>query len=210
MEGSVTAERRAEWKQWVETEIGGDTRTVDVALETVLSMLAAGRTSEDAMAAGRAAARAPVTEDAPTEQRHPTSDSTHLRGQVSLKRERNELMGQSYGSVWNFRVDSWDADGAPQPPVAVEVRGTEIEGSVQDGDWVEIPGPWKAGQTLHPKAFRNLTMNSAVAPSGGGTSHAPRARKALATSSKIVFGLITLAILTVIGFVFFYVLDTIL
>lgn len=71
-------------------------------------------------------------------------------------------MGSRYGSVWDFRVDSWDAAGVSQPPVAVEMRGVEIKGSVGDGDWVEIEGQWKPGDVFIVRSLKNISQNARV------------------------------------------------
>jgi hypothetical protein len=161
------AERRAAWHSWVEREIGGTGQAIDAATDAVVHALVSGRSIEEAMAAGHAAANAP---DQPTAARSATpilSDQTHLRGQVASFRQRNELMGTAYGSVWDFRVDSRDELGRARPPVAIEMRGIKFIGSVADGDWVEIAAEeiaidWSPGDILHLARLRNLTMNGPV------------------------------------------------
>lgn len=49
--------RRAEWKDWAEKNIGGDSATVEAATDAILDALLKGYSIEDAMKAGRAAAR---------------------------------------------------------------------------------------------------------------------------------------------------------
>ena len=68
--------------------------------------------------------------------------------------------------MWNFRVDSSDAAGMPQPPVAVEMRGFEFKGSVGDGDWVEIKGEWKPGEVFSVRSLKNISQNARVAVDG--------------------------------------------
>jgi hypothetical protein len=74
-----------------------------------------------------------------------------------------------YGAVWDFRIERQDAVGNRRPSVAVEMRGTHFEGSVADGDEVEVvpPGGWASGQLLVTPTIRNLTMNTSV------TAHDP-------------------------------------
>jgi hypothetical protein len=123
----------------------------------------------------------------------PVSDRNHLRGQVSLFRERNELMGNAYGAVWDFLVDTWEAGGAPGTKVPVEMRGRSFTGSIGDGDWVEIAGDWRSGETLRPARVRNLTMNSDVIATGGGS---PIARGA-SILAKTILVLVIIAVFVV-------------
>ena len=174
MQDAVPENKREKWRQWARNEFGENEQVVQVATETVLNSLLSGYSINEAMDIARAAAAGPspnlratasATEiDSRTEaQLPPVSDSERLRGCVSFFRQRNEPMGQQYGTVWNFRVDSWDTEGRAQPAVAVEMRGFRFTGSVGDGDWVEIRGPWKAGHVLPVSSLRNISQNSIVA-----------------------------------------------
>jgi hypothetical protein len=169
----VPAEKRADWREWAVREFGDDPRSVELATDSVLKSLIAGYSVEQSVAIARAAVVAGTSgtdanasrDEADTRlaaAEHPVSDAEHLRGQVSLFRTRTELMGTQYGTLWNFRVDSWDREGKPQPAVAVEMRGLQFNGSVGDGDWVDIPGPWEAGENLRINRLRNITMNAPV------------------------------------------------
>jgi hypothetical protein len=91
------------------------------------------------------------------------SEARRLRGIVNLYRTRYEMVESFQVWIWNFQVLNWDAMGNVRPPVAVEMRGTKIEGSVGDGDWVEIEGAFTPGQLLRTQYFMNLTMNAPVA-----------------------------------------------
>ena len=167
----VPAENRAEWREWAVREFGDDKRSVELATDVVLKSLNVGYSPEQSVAIARTMVRnnAPKGSDAmnsnadskPAEP-HLVSDAEHLRGRVSLFRARNELVGKQYGAVWNFRVDSWDPAGKPQPAVAVEMRGLQFSGSLGNGDWVEIPGDWKAGENMRVNQLRNITMNAPV------------------------------------------------
>jgi len=76
--------------------------------------------------------------------------------------------GQSTEQVWTFRIDRHDAQGAALPLVPVEMRGSSFEGSVDDGDWIEAPGVWRPGDTLHPRRVRNLTTGAQMGVRGWG------------------------------------------
>lgn len=174
MQDAVPENKREKWRQWAQNEFGENEQAVQVATETVLNALLTGCSINEAMNIARTAAAGPspnlratasATEiDSRTEaQQPPVSDSEHLRGCVSSFRQRNELMGQQFGTVWNFRVDSWDWEGRAQPAVGVEMRGFRFTGSVADGDWVEIKGHWKAGDVMPISSLRNISLNSIVA-----------------------------------------------
>jgi hypothetical protein len=63
--------------------------------------------------------------------------------------------------VWTFRLQSWDPSGGPGQIAAVEIRGNEIQGSLTDGDWVEITDRPKHGG-FRPKEITNLTTGERV------------------------------------------------
>jgi hypothetical protein len=198
MTAAVPPSKRAEWRQWAQQAIDGDETAIEAATEAVLAALIAGYSVEDAMLAGRAAAAAPASPGvpasggAPGTAALPASDRTYLRGRVAAMRQRNELMGSQYGSVWNFRVEeSLDAQGRPQPPVAIEMRGLSISGSVADGDWIEIEGHDKPGKLRRVRRLRNISMNAPVVAEGGGAS---ASGKAIVRAG----GVIVRAVLTVV------------
>jgi hypothetical protein len=184
----VPAEKRAEWRAWAVREFGDDQRSVELATDFVLKSLIKGYSVEQSVAVARAAvlAEAPGTganlsiDEAVKRAAagHPVSDAEHLRGRVSLLRSRNELMGTRYGTVWNFRVDSWDSEGKSQPAVAVEMRGLQFNGSLGEGDWVEITGPWEAGKNFRVARLQNITMNAPVLVDDSGTNSGEDGREA--------------------------------
>ena len=59
-----------------------------------------------------------------------------------------------------FRVDVVDLRGGLLPPQAVELRGSEVLGGVEDGDWVELDE--QADRHGRVKSFRNLTTGARV------------------------------------------------
>jgi hypothetical protein len=185
----VPAEKRAEWRAWAVREFGDDQGSVELATESALKSLITGYSVEQSIAIARAAVlgEPPGTgvngsmDEAGTKlvaAEHLVSDAEHLRGRISLFRSRPELMGTQYGTVWNFRVDSWDSEGRSQPAVAVEMRGLQFNGSLGEGDWVEIPGPWEAGKNLRVGRLRNITMNAPVIVDDSETSNGKDGREA--------------------------------
>lgn len=156
----VSADKRAEWRRWAEQEFGGDQQAVERATSVVLRFLVEGNSVSVAMEAARAAVADETYEQAPPP--HLVSDAHHIRGEVASFRERQELMGNQYGPVWNFRVDRWDAAGEPEESLGIEMRGVSITGSVGNRDWVEIEQSWESGKLVRVKRLRNLTMNTEV------------------------------------------------
>lgn len=207
MTEDVPPAKRAEWQKWATKEFGANGAAVDAATDAVLEALMAGCSVDDALSVGRTAGLTQAADAGPgdpkevvenTKLAHPVSDADNLRGQVSSFRTRNELMGNRFGTVWNFRVDSWDRAGKPQPAVAVEMRGLGFIGSVGDGDWVEIAGPWKAGEVMRPPKLRNITMNAPVIPSGVDTpAAAVTARPSTPGVAKTILVIIILAVIAI-------------
>lgn len=199
----------AEWRQWVEQNIGGDERAIEAATDAVIIALILGHPMETALQIARAAAAAPGTTPyllpgvtpavAAAAEPLPVSDRTHLRGQIAAMRQRNELMGDSYGSVWTFRVNSFDAAGAPQPPVAVELRGLTITGSIADGDWVEIEGHGRPGELREIRRLRNISLNAPVVAEGGTLPGPASVRKVARAGGVVLRVAVTLVVLLVAG-----------
>lgn len=162
----VPTSKRAKWRNWAKEKISGDDVTIDAATDAVLAAPLQGSSAEGTMAAGQSAATAPRLSEQVSLTTRPVSDREHLRGLVASFRPRSELIGSRYGAVWDFRVDSWNADGVWQLPVAVEMRGFEIKGSVGDGDWVEIEGKWEPGEVFMVRSLKNITQNAQVVVDG--------------------------------------------
>jgi hypothetical protein len=59
-----------------------------------------------------------------------------------------------------FRVDVIGPDGKLLPPQAVELRGNEVLGGVEDGNWVELDE--SADRHGRMKSFLNLTTGARV------------------------------------------------
>jgi hypothetical protein len=67
-----------------------------------------------------------------------------------------------------FRLDRFDDEGRPLPSVPVEMRGLHLQGQISDGEWVEVPGNWQAGELFTPRRIRNLTTGTWVKVTGTG------------------------------------------
>lgn len=97
-----------------------------------------------------------------------------IRGTVSGFQTRYEQIpyGQYVRSVtiWDFRLERADPAGTPLPRVAVELRGTSINGSIANGDVVEIDQEAEPGQLVQAEVVRNVTSGAAVSARGGDES----------------------------------------
>jgi len=100
----------------------------------------------------------------PTENSPPRPPSSS-RSVVGIARQvrRQSVPYRGNPGAWQlltFRVDVVDARGNLLPPHAVELRGNEVLGNVEEGDWVEIDErPDRHGRV---KSFVNLTTGARV------------------------------------------------
>ncbi|MFK3669874.1 hypothetical protein ACI2IX_06845 [Leifsonia aquatica] len=197
------AAKHAEWRAWVEQNLGGDPDTIATATDAAMNDLLAGATIDDAIRSARSVYERPADRvgpaAAPVVGGYPTSDKKHVRGAVTSFRARNEMMGRSYGAVWDLQVTTTDPSGRPGTVIAVELRGTRMHGSVAEGDWIEVDAPPKSGTLLRVRSLRNLTMNSEVVASG------PSGRASGLRATLTV--LFVLAFLTVVGWVGWLILS---
>jgi hypothetical protein len=89
-----------------------------------------------------------------------------IRGRVSNVQQRMEIAPTANTAstvVWNFRLQRAGPDGAQLPAVSVEMRGVGFEGSILEGDEVEVVARgYKSGDVIATREVRNLTSNSRV------------------------------------------------
>ncbi len=100
-----------------------------------------------------------------------------IAGEVRGFNERAEAAGDKLLTVWTFRLERYDKAGNRLPPVAVQMSGMRFSGSINEGEWVEIPGKFREGRVMHVQEVRNLTTNTIV-----------KARKAGKISFSTVMG----------------------
>ena len=82
--------------------------------------------------------------------------ASHVRQQPIPWRGKPAAMVQL-----TFRLDTYSADGVgPGPSLAVELRNHEIRGTVDDGDWVELPPDFNPDKPA--KELRNLSTGARV------------------------------------------------
>jgi hypothetical protein len=84
-----------------------------------------------------------------------------VRGQARAVKQRTERYGKSSKEVISFRIERYDSAGNRLQPVGVELRGYGFQGSVNDGDWVEVAGRSRDG-TFVARRIDNLTTNAIV------------------------------------------------
>jgi hypothetical protein len=59
-----------------------------------------------------------------------------------------------------FRVERPDELGQASPPIPIQMRAPRIDGSISEGDWVEVPAGWAPGKNV--KKIRNLTTYETI------------------------------------------------
>jgi tetratricopeptide (TPR) repeat protein len=73
---------------------------------------------------------------------------------VKATTEPDPILGQQRNQCLRFRLET------PQGQPTVELRGERIVGSVEEGDVLEIPGPWRPG--TQPAWIYNVTTGEHV------------------------------------------------
>ncbi len=63
-------------------------------------------------------------------------------------------------TVYSFRVESFDELGNRLTPVTVEMRGISFEGSLNEGDEIEIQKKYRPGRTIKVSRLHNITAAS--------------------------------------------------
>lgn len=161
------------WFQWAEARYSPNHTAIRVGYESALSALKRGATTEEVVIAADQAVNKlrPSTSDAqnPSDISASIDGKTH-RGRVSGFQSRFESARVGRGSVlvWNFRLERNDAAGVSLNPIAIEMRGTEFNGAVANGDIVEVRGTYKKGKTLRIESLDNLTSQVTVRVRRGG------------------------------------------
>lgn len=128
-----------------------------------------------AMAAGNPPARPQVIETvvpqaspaAPSPSSTRPANSRNVAGTVGIARSVSKGVGPYRGKpaalqVLTFRLETYDENDNPGPLLGVEMRGTEIVGTLENGDWVLITERVKPGEGCRPKEVQNLTTSERV------------------------------------------------
>ena len=69
-------------------------------------------------------------------------------------------MAQQNMQIYSFRVETFDAQGNRQTPVTVEMKGLSFEGSLNEGDQVEINKKPRPAKAIKVKRLMNLTSGA--------------------------------------------------
>ncbi len=92
----------------------------------------------------------------------PRSGTVTVTGEVRAVQQRTEWVNEHGSrSIWTFRLDATDENGAQLGLVQVEMRGITFEGTLADGDSVRVSGRWRKG-SIRAAEVQNLTMGTLV------------------------------------------------
>lgn len=104
------------------------------------------------------------TPGASTEKQHakprkvaPLYSKTKIVGNVHGLSQRTAQVNQQ---VYSFRVETYDDQGNRLPPVTIEMKGISFEGSLNEGDQVQINKKPKHGITFKVNKLTNITAGS--------------------------------------------------
>jgi tetratricopeptide (TPR) repeat protein len=99
--------------------------------------------------------------------------------------------------VLSFRVRARESGPSTAAPLSVEMRGRSLHGSIQNGDWIELPTDWRPGQALTD--VLNLTTGEDVKVKDDSA-----ASKLIGTTVRgvILIAFIVVMIIVVTSFVF--------
>lgn len=92
----------------------------------------------------------------------PRSGTVTVMGEARAVQQRTEWVNEHGSrSIWTFRLDATDQNGARLGLVQVEMRGITFEGTLADGDSVRVSGRWHKG-SIRAEDVQNLTMGTLV------------------------------------------------
>lgn len=92
----------------------------------------------------------------------PRSGAVTVTGEARAVQQRTEWVNEHGSrSIWTFRLDATDQNGARLGLVQVEMRGITFEGTIADGDSVRVSGRWHKG-SIRAEDVQNLTMGTLV------------------------------------------------
>jgi hypothetical protein len=87
---------------------------------------------------------------------------TLLRGRITALQQGSDIFDSRF-LFWTFRLQRATADGRLLPAVEIEMRNRGFEGTVSEGDAVELDAKgFKVGDIVKVKQLRNLSSNSVV------------------------------------------------
>lgn len=124
--------------------------------------------------------------------RQPTRPDAGVARSVRNRSEQSNMQNGETQYIWTFRIERHDADGNALPPIPVEMRGASFSGSLDEGDWVEIPTGWQPGRTLQLSRIMNLTT---------GTEFGQRPPSPLHRIVKVIAVIIAVLIISVIAWI---------
>ncbi|GIF96960.1 hypothetical protein [Catellatospora citrea] len=182
------ADKRAKWQRYFEGRLTGSDAEIRAATDAAMDAIRRRADVNGVIEAGLAAARqfratgsAPTPPAAPPRTqstaapRVPTSApraasrgpvGTASSGIVNGFQQRQEMIGRTYFTVWNFRLERSDEAGRPLPAIPVEMKGRYFNGAISNGDLVDVGRSFTPGKLVRTNRVRNATVGVDVSAVG--------------------------------------------
>lgn len=169
--GSQPSRKRIEWTDWARKHIDGDEATIERAVDAALAALRSGATANQAADAAREAAAAPPPTHAaepprvtpgPPQQTAPDAGFQASPGKIvgtaTNVAKPQQLTGA--GSIQNLEFQLHPLDGSAT--VFVQMRGMILDGTILEGDVVEVPNATAGSGFIKTDYAYNRTRQSPV------------------------------------------------
>jgi len=88
---------------------------------------------------------------------HAASSAVRVVGRVRDVQRCPERSVKFLPPVCTFRIERRAEDGTGQTSILVEMRGFPLDGSVEEGDWVEVVGVRPSWKTVQAEEIVNLS-----------------------------------------------------
>ncbi|QLY29329.1 hypothetical protein [Nocardia huaxiensis] len=149
-------DKRRQWEAWARRKFGDNETQARAAVDAALRAAASGASSQEAAAAGLAAGQAHEEPDVPPELLEPAPRGTVV-GYARRIRQQQQISDVGSLQTLEFRVEPLRG-----PSLVVQMRGFLLEGSLTDGDVVEVPIRRRRGTFVRAGRLFNRTTGSTV------------------------------------------------
>lgn len=144
--------KRVQWETWARQKIAGSEEQIQAAVDGAMRAVLNGATSQEAAAAGKAAAANYVA----PELRRPAPTGA-IVGYARRVQRNQQLTGSGALQTLEFQLER--SDGRP---IQVQMRGVLLDGVITEGDVVEVPVSGLRGGFLQTDYVYNRSSNSEI------------------------------------------------